>query len=83
MSVGAERAVTVTRADLYEQVWSKPVRSLARDYGDVGLGKVCQRLDVPRPGLRYWTRLRPGHTPGRHPGDLIHLDMRNLGRCQH
>ncbi len=69
MSAGAERRVTVTRESLYEQVWSKPVRTLAREYGisNVGLSKICRRLDVPRPGPGYWVRLQHGQTPARPP----------------
>jgi hypothetical protein len=44
------------RAELYDEVWQKPVTKLARTYGisDVGLAKVCRRLKVPLPGRGYW-----------------------------
>lgn len=48
--------IRVTRDSLYEQVWSVPLRSLARQYGlsDVGLAKTCKRMSVPVPGRGYW-----------------------------
>ena len=43
------------RDELYQEVWSTPMWTLARKYGisDVGLAKVCRKLDNPttRPGL--------------------------------
>lgn len=60
---------TVTRHDLYEQVWTTPMRTLAGEYGvsDVWLANICRRLDVPRPGLGYWARIQHGHKPRRIP----------------
>ena len=51
------------RAALYEQVWLKPVRDVAKSYGisDVRLGKVCRKLRVPVPPRGYWARVRSGY----------------------
>jgi len=40
---------TIKREELYEELWSVPTEQLAEKYGlsDNGLGKVCERLDVP------------------------------------
>ena len=40
------------RTELYEKVWSEPMRNVAKQYGvsDVWLGKVCKVLQVPVPG---------------------------------
>jgi hypothetical protein len=53
---------TVTREELYEQVWSKPAVQLAAEYGvsDVAIGKACKRLNVPRPPSGYWGTLKAG-----------------------
>jgi hypothetical protein len=61
--------VSFNRATLYEQVWSQPMTKLAKSYGlsNVGLAKICVRLNVPRPGLGYWERLRRGQKPRRPP----------------
>lgn len=44
--------VVYRRDELYEKVWSKPVRQVATEYGcsDVALAKMCRRLGVPVPG---------------------------------
>lgn len=52
----------VSRQDLYSQVWSTPMRTLAPKYGlsDVGLAKICKRHRIPRPGLGYWAKKDAG-----------------------
>ena len=59
----------LTRAELYEKVWSVPIRTLAKEYGksDVGLAKVCRRSNIPTPGLGYWRLVETGHSPQREP----------------
>ncbi len=56
---------TVTREELFEQVWNTPMTQLAKEYGisDVGLAKVCKRMDVPRPPRGYWRKLEVGRAP--------------------
>ena len=41
--------VTVTRKQLYDEVWSLPTYKLAVKYGvsDVGLAKICKRNSIP------------------------------------
>lgn len=57
----------VTRERLYEQIWQRPVRTVAAEYGisDVGLAKICKKLDVPRPTVGYWNRVQHGQSPPR------------------
>lgn len=45
---------TMTREQLYEQVWSVPIWTLCEQYGlsDNGLRKICRRLNVPVPARR-------------------------------
>lgn len=54
--------VNLTRAELFECVWSEPVSKLAKKWGlsDRGLGKVCLRLKIPVPPRGYWARLQHG-----------------------
>ena len=42
---------TVTREQLYLEVWSVPITQLCQKFGlsDNGLRKVCKRLNVPVP----------------------------------
>jgi hypothetical protein len=57
--------VKFTREQLYKEVWSKPMTSLAKEYGlsDVGLRKICKRLHVPLPPQGYHLRDRKGSPP--------------------
>lgn len=50
------------RAKLLEQVWSDPVQVVAPLYGlsDVGLKKLCSRLQIPTPPRGYWAKLKAG-----------------------
>src|SRR5437870_6863997 len=56
------RAMGVTRDHLYEQVWARPVRTVAAEYGvsSAALARICKRLNVPRPPRGYWAELKWG-----------------------
>jgi hypothetical protein len=64
-----DKPILVTREQLYEQVWTIPTQTLAKQYGisDVGLSKICRRLNVPKPGLGYWAKVDAGQGPPRTP----------------
>lgn len=51
-----------SRRQLYDLVWSKPVVSLAREYGfsDVGFAKICRRHNIPLPPRGYWAKVNAG-----------------------
>lgn len=55
--------VTLHREKLYQEVWQTPISRLASKYGlsDVGLAKVCKRMDIPLPPRGYWQKQRYGH----------------------
>jgi hypothetical protein len=61
------KPIRLSREDLYELAWSKPLCSLAQDFGisDVALAKRCRRLGIPIPGRGYWARVDAGQTPYR------------------
>jgi hypothetical protein len=50
-----DETIRFTREQLYEKVWSKPMSSLAKEWGisDVGLAKICKRYNIPRPGMGH------------------------------
>jgi hypothetical protein len=52
------------REELYEKVWTTPVRILAREYGvsDVAIAKACRKLHIPLPGRGYWNKMA-AHRP--------------------
>ena len=45
------KAVTVTREELFRQVWEMPMSRLAATYGITGngLAKICDRITIPYP----------------------------------
>jgi len=65
----AVEPIVYHRQQLYEQVWTEPLRALAKRYGvsDVALGEVCRKLRVPRPGQGAWERVRAGRKLQRRP----------------
>jgi hypothetical protein len=64
-----ERTKVFQREELYERVWTTPMRKLAREfkYSDVGLAKLCRKHGVPTPGIGYWRKVELGHKPPREP----------------
>lgn len=50
------------RATLLEEVWSEPVQAVAPRYGlsDVGLKKLCTRLQIPTPPRGHWAKVKAG-----------------------
>ena len=57
------------REKIYEEIWSEPIQHVAKRYGisDVGLAKVCKKLNIPRPGRGYWAIKAAGKTLPRRP----------------
>lgn len=50
------------RALLFEEVWAEPVSTVAPRYGvsDVGLKKLCARLQIPTPARGHWAKVKAG-----------------------
>lgn len=61
--------VALTREELYEMVWSDPIRTLAKRLwiSDVALAKRCRKLRIPLPGVGYWAKKAAGHRVRRVP----------------
>ena len=77
----------MSRAELFERVWSEPVERIANHWGisDRGLGKVCA-LHIPVPPRGYWAKAQHGKRPGRpqlrdlalgEAEQIIHLPIRD------
>lgn len=62
--VSASLMARYNREELYEKVWTTPVRILAREYGvsDVAIAKACRKLHIPLPGRGYWNKMA-AHRP--------------------
>lgn len=59
----------ISREELYELVWSKPMTKIAEQF-DVSssyMGRVCAILNVPRPERGYWAKQAVGKAPTRVP----------------
>jgi len=74
--------VILTRRELYDLVWSKPLRDVAADLGisDVGLAKVCARHRVPRPEQGYWNKIHAGKPAKR--SVFVDVDDVHLNRVE-
>jgi hypothetical protein len=59
----------ITREELYELVWSKPMTKVAEQFQVSGsyMARVCSVLRVPRPERGYWAKLAVGKAPARRP----------------
>jgi len=59
------------REQLYEDVWSFPMSSLANKYevSDRALAKACRKLHVPVPTMGHWNKIA-AHKPGDHKPPL-------------
>lgn len=53
---------SLTRRELYDLVWSKPVAKVAVELGISGVAvkKICDKHRVPVPGRGYWAKLAAG-----------------------
>jgi len=54
--------IKITREELHNLVWSESLLSLSKKYeiSDVGLRKICKRMNIPLPGHNYWPRYKAG-----------------------
>jgi hypothetical protein len=66
-SVNDRRPMQLSRAELYELVWSLPLKTLAARHGvsDVALAKLCRRRQVLVPPRGYWAKKRSGQIVAR------------------
>jgi AcrR family transcriptional regulator len=64
-----QSTVAFTREQLYQRVWSKPLRVVAKEIGVSGktLARICSRLLVPYPSRGHWAKITGGKAPIRPP----------------
>lgn len=57
------------RKELYKKVWTKSMVQLSKELGlsDRGLAKICEKYDIPRPGLGYWAKVEHGKKVNKKP----------------
>jgi hypothetical protein len=52
--------VNISRQELYDLVWSKPLISLSKKYKVLypEFKKICEKMNIPLPGTGYWSKLK-------------------------
>lgn len=52
----------LTRAELFDRVWTTPVIRLAEEFGITNfvLAGICRKHQIPTPGAGYWSRVAHG-----------------------
>lgn len=57
----------LSREELFALVWERPTSEIANELGisDVAVGKLCEKLQVPKPPRGYWARVVAGQAPRR------------------
>lgn len=78
----------LSRQELYDLVWSEPMRTLAKRFGisDVALAKSCRRMHIPVPPRGYWAKKEFGKSAPRvelPPRPVGLHDMVVVGRDTH
>lgn len=73
-------STTLTRKELYELIWSKPMTQVAKDFdvSDVWISKICKEADIPRPPVGYWQKLNAGKNPKKTPLPAAKLLATNI-----
>lgn len=77
-----------SRKELYDLVWSEPMRDIAKRFeiSDVGLAKACRNAEIPVPPRGFWNKQKAGHRvvradlSPRRPG---RSDTVTIGRNRH
>jgi len=61
--------VIIHRDELYGLVWAEPTVQIARRFNvsDVAISKICKKMNIPKPGLGYWAKIRHGKRVRRIP----------------
>jgi hypothetical protein len=58
----AERAISVSRDQMYDLIREVPMVRLAAQFSlsGTGLAKICRRFEVPYPPCGYWAKVAAG-----------------------
>lgn len=61
--------LSLTREELYNLVWTKPMTEVARDFqiSDRAMAKICARRQVPVPSRGYWAKKNAGKSVPKLP----------------
>ncbi|MBW6400874.1 hypothetical protein KPL78_23645 [Roseomonas sp. HJA6] len=66
---GMNGGAPLTRRELYDLVWAKPMMHVAAQFGvtGTGLAKICERYAIPTPPRGYWAKLQHGKKVKQEP----------------
>lgn len=61
--------ITLTRKELYDLVWTEPLLTLSKKYviSDVGLRKICIKMEIPLPKNGHWQKIQFGKKVDQSP----------------
>lgn len=59
----------ISREDLYELVWAKPLTQVSEELQipSIKIVQACDAMDVPRPRAGHWNKLKVGRAPEPEP----------------
>lgn len=61
--------IKLTRKELYDLVWAEPLLTLSKKYAisDVGLRKICIKMEIPLPKSGHWQKIQFGKKVAKSP----------------
>ena len=70
---------SLSRKELYNLVWKKPIMQIAKEYGlsDRGLGKLCEKYGIPTTPRGHWAKIASGQKIKKPP--LLFSEFDNDG----
>lgn len=63
----SEQSKLVSRQELYEAVWAKPISTLAKEWNTnyAQIAAACDLMNIPRPGSGHWQSVARGYVINR------------------
>lgn len=82
-AANAPQSMTISRNQLYELVWMRPIATLAQDFGisPNTLAKICDRMLVPHPGRGHWAKAASNREAPQPLPDVPSGDRRSITLC--
>ena len=74
------KKIDLTRKQLYELVWEKPLSYIVETYGGTyhEVKEMLKKYDIPLPENGYWSKLRAGHHIPKKPLPSIHNEPEKI-----
>ncbi len=75
----------LSREELFALVWERPTSEIANELGisDVAVGKLCEKLQVPKPPRGYWARVEAGQMPRRPALKAFRQEWKRSGKARY